>query len=461
MSLLAQESGDFQTSYLLFSQALEAFNVASSIKGNQSKESVSLFLSRLNDLNSRSTISSSKEKQQMSSSNDSNVIFGIAIQYFHQEKQQSLSVPIILKAFDDPLMVAERLMNELNFDLLTFRWLHQILLHASRRLSEEVIETHQVTVDGNEMEPIELRCGDDLAMLATSYAYRHSLSAEVLELLLSSLSERFPEHYDEEWMNCRGALRRIGTGQSQRDYFMENSRNEFTNARSCSLTVAITTNSREAFLRTINNFPPTDEVCDVIVIPESITDSDLTALLKDFPHFNFIMTAGQNRGKSQNLNTILRLTKTRYLIYLDDAWQPTSVAGNAFKQALLILRGSSQPLAQVLLNDQSSRECQLGKEDSECSRSSRWRRTLFINDQQVEYVLHEFASLYPEHVASSSWPGLTLSRPAVWDLNTMSSKMALMIDDVEDYELTFSLKAMDAGLKTAYIPNVMGFRNIG
>ena len=446
----------------MFAQALKAFDSSFSIVGSERRESVSFYLSRLED----SSETLNEETSQVQLPEDSNSIFEMTFQYVHQETQQLLNIPIILKATDDPVFLANRLRDEFQFNLLTFRWLHLILQHASRRLSQDVIQTHDVNVDGRELSPIELRCGDDLAMLSSSYAHRHSLPSEVTELLLLSLIKKFPQHSDEEWINCRSLLRKIDTAhRHQRDFFSEESRSKFTDSRSCHLTVAIFTNSREAFLRTINNFPSTVDVCDVIVIPQGIPDdSDIITMVKDFPHFNFIVKADESGGEAYILNSVLRLAKSRYLLYLNDSWQPISTAGHVFKNALSVLKTSPQPLAQVLLNDQSSHQCQYGMENGKCSISNTaWKRVVSINEEEeVEYIIHEFATLYPEHATTSSWPGMTLSWPAIWDLNTISSKVPLMIDEAtDDFELIFSLKAMDAGLKTAYIPDAISFRHMG
>ena len=445
----------------MFIQALKAFDTPSSIVGGERRESVSLYLSRLD---ASSEMSPELYSSQVQSLEDPNSILDLTFHYSDQGTQPLLNIPISLKATDDPVFIANKLRDEFQFDLLTYRWIHLILQHASRRLSQDVIQSHDVNIDGKELSPIEIRCGDDLAMLSSSYAHHHGLSSEVSELLLLSLIKEFPQHSNEEWIDCRKELRKMDAGHShQRDFFSEENRSKFTDSRSCSLTVAIFTKNREAFLRTINNFPSTVEVCDVIVIPHGLPDGDIMTMLKGFPHFNFIYKGDRKGGEAEGLNSVLRLTKSRYLLYLNDKWQPSLNAGRVFEHAISILKTSSQPLAQVLLNDQSSHECQIGLESGKCSSTNEaWKRVVSINDEKVEYIVHEFATLYPEHATTTSWPGMTLSRPAIWDLNTISSKLPLIMDEAtDDFESIFSLKAMDAGLETAYISDTISFRKVG
>ena len=75
----------------------------------------------------------------------------------------------------------------------------------------------------------------------------------------------------------------------------------------------------------------------------------------------------------------------------------------------------------------------------------------------VKYVEHEFATLYPNFPHSA---GFSLQTPSLWDLTRMRSYLDLHFDEsFANVEQSFSLKAMDAGLVVAHLPQVI-FRRV-
>ena len=65
--------------------------------------------------------------------------------------------------------------------------------------------------------------------------------------------------------------------------------------------------------------------------------------------------------------------------------------------------------------------------------------------------------MYLEHSESSQWPGFSLL-PAVWDLDTLRSKVDLVFeyDAIGEtaFDIIFALKVWDAGLVTGHLPAV-------
>ena len=68
-----------------------------------------------------------------------------------------------------------------------------------------------------------------------------------------------------------------------------------------------------------------------------------------------------------------------------------------------------------------------------------------------------FGSLYLEHSESSQWPGFSLL-PAIWDLDTLRSRVDLVFEGDATgeaaFDILFSLKVVDAGLITGHLPGV-------
>ncbi|CAM9676603.1 unnamed protein product [Discosporangium mesarthrocarpum] len=100
-------------------------------------------------------------------------------------------------------------------------------------------------------------------------------------------------------------------------------------------------------------------VCDVIVVDDSSGVEDQAVMLREFPEFTFVFKGSKRKGHADSMNLILALTTTRYLFYVEDDW--LAVPGRAktdfLDRALEVLQSSEEEVAQVLINDQSSRAC--------------------------------------------------------------------------------------------------------
>ena len=78
----------------------------------------------------------------------------------------------------------------------------------------------------------------------------------------------------------------------------------------------------------------------------------------------------------------------------------------------------------------------------------------------MSYAEHEFGVAYKEH-KFAYWPGFSLN-PAIWDLERIRG--AIQIEFNEDdsrFEQSFALKALDAGLIFAHLPQHQHFQHIG
>ena len=154
----------------------------------------------------------------------------------------------------------------------------------------------------------------------------------------------------------------------------------------CSVTVALTTCRRlELFrqtaraLRAVLRNPA---VCRVIVVDDGSPLEERAAMLEEFGEFEYVMKPShpERGGHAESMNIIAAMVQTRYLFYVEDDWRflaDERDAATALDDALVVLRGSAaggapilkgaagdaaggRPLAQVLLNDQSTRACAQG-----------------------------------------------------------------------------------------------------
>eukprot|EP00816_Leptocylindrus_hargravesii_P005515 CAMPEP_0196826832 /NCGR_PEP_ID=MMETSP1362-20130617/93837_1 /TAXON_ID=163516 /ORGANISM="Leptocylindrus danicus, Strain CCMP1856" /LENGTH=236 /DNA_ID=CAMNT_0042207427 /DNA_START=180 /DNA_END=887 /DNA_ORIENTATION=+ len=208
-----------------------------------------------------------------------------------------------------------------------------------------------------------------------------------------------------------------------------------------------------------------EDICEIIVVDDNSSDLDRSSMIREYPNISFIFKSKSRKGHAESLNYILRAVQTRYLLYLEDDWLLLSNVTNVISDAMTVLQNENEntPVAQVLFNDQSSRDCAEGKES--CSQSkfkgvAGWCRVADSVGYKVEYIEHEFGIAYLEH-QFSYWPGFSLN-PAIWDLERMENAMGRLEFDENDtrFEQSFALKAMDAGLTFAHLPQV-NFRHTG
>jgi len=127
-----------------------------------------------------------------------------------------------------------------------------------------------------------------------------------------------------------------------------------------------------------------------------------------------------------------------------------------------VLKKGGRKIAQVLLNDQSSRECAYDNHITPCDLNklgtAGWSR---VTTNGIEYVEHEFGVVYEDQVFSY-WPGFSLN-PGLWDLERMKQRLGekIVFGESDDrFEQSFSLMCYDAGLIFAHLPKV-NFRHIG
>ncbi|CAM9444595.1 unnamed protein product, partial [Ectocarpus fasciculatus] len=110
------------------------------------------------------------------------------------------------------------------------------------------------------------------------------------------------------------------------------------------------------------------KICQVLVVDDGSSPKDRGVMMSAFPQFTYVFKgAGDTKaGHAGSMNIILSLTKTRYLMYVEDDWwvihdndkPPTrSGPGNILWRAMEVLKRSSE---RVLLNDQSTRHCAWG-----------------------------------------------------------------------------------------------------
>lgn len=400
------------------------------------------------------------------------VVFGMTFDYHNDISQQKYSINIELKRKDNPVAIVNELQSKLGLDILTYRWLHCNLHHALERLNEDLVHESAMVIDGIKLPSIKVHFGDDLYALARSYVHLHSLSSEMPDVIYEQLQAQVPQHLDLPWVNKRRSQilnLNLGDGVNEND-LLSASRQRLESTGVCKTTLAIVTSGHlELFYNLVQKLSSSIEVCEVLVFDSLSPESNRARMISDFPQFNFVFIPEQDRGHAKTLNKILKLAKSSYLMYIDDTWEPMGDVDERIKRAHLLMEAGialRMPIAQVLMNEQSTRSCALGNSLTECRNNkfygrAGWPRTVTMGDVSFEYLEHEFGVQYLNHRSSSTWPGFSSRHPSLWNLNILTSRMNTMfLEDNDAYDALFSLGVWEKGMTVVHLKDV-GFRYIG
>ncbi|GMI31318.1 hypothetical protein TrCOL_g8472 [Triparma columacea] len=363
---------------------------------------------------------------------------------------------------EDPLGYAREISDAIGAEWVKERWIAAVLQHGIRRLEEDVVFEFEVSGRGGG----EVRAGDDLGLVSNYYGLKMGLNWRGIERLHRTLKVKLGGRDEtRDWLNIRRLQDAMVKNSGGRPSIPPPSP---VSRETCHLTVALTTCKRlDLFKRTIESWGLaagglgglSGGLCEIIVVDDSSSDADRTEMQRLYPNFRFVWKKGEeDRGHARSMNLIKDVVQTRYLLYLEDDWEYIGErpVGEVLAEAIEVLVGGEGEVAQVLLNDQSSRDCAEGSvkecEEGTWKRQAGWKRK---TDKGVEYLEHEFGVLDPRH-EFSYWPGFSLN-PGVWDLERMRGGAFNFEFDPEDkrMEQTFSMRCYDEGMLFAHIGQVV------
>ena len=453
LSLAYLGSGDFKTAQQYSSMAIARSPDDAKLRRNHA----------LIDRNASAVPDESTQQVQMNE-----IVFGMSFDHQSGENDEIFNIKIELKRSDDPVAILNELQSQLELDLLTYRWLYCNFHHALARLNENVVFESPIDVDGRDLPIIRVHFGDDLYALSKSYAYQHGLTSDVANVIYMNLVNKVSQHSEVTWVNARKRqLYKAADPTNERDY-MSVVRNNRGGPDQCKITLAIvTTGELQSLYNLIAKLPTSNHLCDVMVFDYLSTEANKMKVVQDFPQFDFVFFAKEDHAKT--LNSILRTIKTPYVLHMNDSWEPIGDISEKIDIAYLLMEATQSlrlPVAQVLMNEQSSQACAFGLNLSECRDNdyygkAGWPRRITVDEVSFDFIEHEFGVQYEEHQRSSSWPGFSSHHPALWNLNLLTSNVNVFYNEgYSDYDLTFALKVMESGMTTAHLKDV-AFRYIG
>jgi hypothetical protein len=323
--------------------------------------------------------------------------------------------------------------------------------------------------------PIAVHEGDDLHLVAKTFAQEHRLDDDALKGLAQYLSARFPQSQTSEWRH-----RRVDRLAARWPVPLPPSRDALhvkeplsAKKKACSVTVAMTTCKRlHLFNRTVAALRVAladveDLICGWLVVDDGSSNEDQIAMMTAHPDFTFIFKAkGQIKGHASSMNIVMDMVRSPYCLYFEDDWEVTGRhqqgGGEWLKDALAILHhhraalystlgvppltslGRSgtdshlEPVVEVLLNDQGGG----------------WPITIPQVDHyasgHMEYRVHEFGTAQMDH-PFTYWPGFSLN-PGLWDIEALRTLGARFNTSDRHFEQKFSLNLHDNGLRMAFLP---------
>ncbi|CAM9523822.1 unnamed protein product [Chrysoparadoxa australica] len=206
------------------------------------------------------------------------------------------------------------------------------------------------------------------------------------------------------------------------------------------------------------------KVCQAVVVDDASSAEERREMMALLPDATWVFKAPEDKGHASSMNALLSLVSSPYLFYLEDDWvvKPEAwgegIPASFLDRALAVLRDNEEGLAQVLINDQSSRGCAEGWECPPELQGTQagWPRQSKVAG--VEYRAHEFGASSAH--AFSYWPGFSLN-PALWEVDRIRKVYSSSFNrdfsfatSHSRFEQLASLQLADAGLRVAYLPDV-------
>jgi hypothetical protein len=195
---------------------------------------------------------------------------------------------------------------------------HLMNMDMQRRNLTAAVRTWPVSLREGTGE-LAVRFGDDLHLVAQSFASKHDISAEDTATLANMLQERHPESTGPEWCSQRVATTSPLPPQHQCQHSF---------AREDCITVVFTTCKRLGlFERTLHalkqgglfcdgNCAPSSSpwhpvVCSVVVIDDGSSTADRIKMMHQWPDLEFHFKSPGQRGHAASMQMMLQLMKGR------------------------------------------------------------------------------------------------------------------------------------------------------
>ncbi|GFH49331.1 predicted protein [Chaetoceros tenuissimus] len=263
-------------------------------------------------------------------STSSEVLYGSTFNVDRNERLEKLNIEFIKG--DDPVRFSEQVSSELELDEPSRNWFLETFAHSLARLDEKEVLSLSLGLPTGE-EKVTVREGDDLSQLAHVTSYLHGLTVTDTNTIYQNLISKLPQHTSKEWKERREAgISRILTQRLQLVNPPASSSDE------CILTLGIdiSNSSVEDVTAFIESFPPSNLLCEVIVVGKHSDVETKKQLLNSFPQFSYFLKS--NRDSRASKEVLSTLGTSRFVLFIEDFKAIAEETDSLVRQGLDLLK---------------------------------------------------------------------------------------------------------------------------
>eukprot|EP00957_Ditylum_brightwellii_P128905 9832800-Ditylum_brightwellii.AAC.1 len=119
---------------------------------------------------------------------------------FHDNKE----ILVEMRDDADAIDIARRVSDEIGADHIKYRWIARVLQHGLMRPKEQLVQIHDIYIDGGiERLEIEVHYGDDLFLVAHDFGLNYGLDHSSIQTIYENLVLRTPQHSSCGWISKR------------------------------------------------------------------------------------------------------------------------------------------------------------------------------------------------------------------------------------------------------------------
>ena len=340
---------------------------------------------------------------------EESVIYQVTMTHEDPYTQTISKYKVEVKEGEDPTAICHAFAEEESKDILQREKICYLLRRAVNRLEEPIFLSLEYFLDlGEDVEkahlPLDIRIGDDIYQLVSWEITRRRLNPGFIDIIVQKVKSEL-QNVDEglEWVKKRVELSYDPTLYCDSEA-IEYVPHRFSYETSLEekvfkdLTLALTTSKRlELFENTINSLVNQLDGWSferIIIVDDGSSQDDLIRMRELVPeaiiiskpeYLKFFDKYSSHfflRGHAQSMNIITDMVDSSFLFYLEDDWEATEdfTPQNILHSLFLLssMRDVGGTTAQILFNDQTTRNCAVGKMCSESrdglSSTAGWER---------------------------------------------------------------------------------------
>lgn len=273
-------------------------------------------------------------------STSSEVLFGSTFNLDRNERLEKVNIEFMKG--DNPIHFSEQISSELALDEPSRKWFIETFAHSLARLDEKEVLSLKLELP-NSKDRVTVREGDDISQLAHVISYLNGLTVKDTNTIYESLVSKVPQHSSKEWKDRKKAgISRILTK-------LKVDESQASSSDECQLTLGldISTSSGEDVTDFIESFPPTNLLCEVVVVGKHSDVGTKKQLLNSYPHFSYFFKS--NRETRTSKEVVDTLGTARFVLFIEDTKALAEETDSLVSQGLDFLKTEQGKGQEVIL----------------------------------------------------------------------------------------------------------------